>query len=769
MRTKFGKLLGSSILAMTAVAGTPALAQAGDEGGQASEASSSGEIIVTATRRAESSQKVSISMTVLDPAALANVSSPSDLAKLAPNIQLEQTSGVSFQRIGIRGVAQSDFNANATTSNMVYLDEVPMNAAIAQGVPSWDLERVEVLRGPQGTLFGRNATGGAIRYIAAMPSKDFRGDVAATIGRFNKREVRAAIGGPITEGVGLRLSFLSNQTDGWAFNRIRNAREGKDHYWGARAVLVLEPTSALKIALRAQYFKGGSDPIMVKSTPGLASLDTGFMPAADMAALQASYGFTGAAAASNFYTIENDMPGLEEVEHIPVSLNIDADLGAVTLTSSTGFLNVKQRFALDDDGTSVPLLGEYDKHSDRQWTQEVRLSSNGDGPLQWIVGGFYMHEKIKTDLYFDATEYFINYFGFEVPNGLYTRGVLNTTESYAAFGNATYQFNDKLKLTAGLRYTKENKDVTYRFRSRHIFATNVPRTIYEVYDFFKAVDSGDLGPIITGPNAPVSGSQGWDNVSFKLALDYQVDNNTLVYGSVSRGFKGGSFSPAVNFAADVLNPDGSVISVKPETVTSYEVGVKSQVIPRVLRVNASVFYYDYRNYQTNQFIAAIAGQKLTSLPKARIMGAEVEMRAEPVPGLVIQLAGGLTDSKIVDALDPALIGNKLPLAEDFNANGSISYRIETPLGSFTPEFSFKHRGKYFTNKDNDKPLGRYTTLDAALRYESGSKGVYGALWIRNLTDVRKPIAVDDVYEFFGADFAYISPPKTYGVTVGTRF
>lgn len=769
MRSKFTRILGCSMIAIAAMVAAPANAQSASNNAQAEDTATTGDIIVTATRRAESAQKVSISMTVLDPKALQNVTSPSELAKLVPNILLEQTSGVSFQRIGIRGIAQSDYNANATTSNMVYLDDVPMNSVIAQGVPSWDMSRVEVLRGPQGTLFGRNATGGAIRYIAAMPGDELEGDVSVTVGRFNKREVRAAVGGKITEGIGLRLSFLSNETDGWAFNRIRNAREGKDHYWGARAVLVLEPADNVKAVLRAQYFKGGSDPIMVKSTPGLASLDTGFLPAEDLAALQAGYGFTGSAAATNFYTIENDMPGREDVEHVPVSLNVDVDLGSVTLTSATGFLDVKQSFALDDDGTPVPLLGEYDKHSNRQWTQEIRLASNSDGPLQWILGGFYMHEKMSADLYFHGTEYLINYFGFDVPNGLYTRGANNTTESYAFFGNATYQATDKLKVTAGLRYTKEDKTVDYRFRSRHIFATDAPRTIYEALDFIKAVDTGQLGTLFSAANAPVSGAEGWDNVSFKVALDYQANDNTLLYGSVSRGFKGGSFSPATNFRADVLNDDGSVISVKPETVTSYELGVKSQVIPQILRVNGSVFYYDYRNYQTNQFIAAIQGQKLTSLPKARVLGAELEMRAEPVPGLVLQLSGGITDAEIVEALDPALVGNKLPLSEDFNANGSISYRIETPLGSFTPEFSFKYRGEYFTTKDNDKPLGKYTVYDAALRYESQGGGIYGSLWIRNLTDVRRANVIDDVTEFFGADFAYPTAPKTYGITVGARF
>lgn len=760
-------ILGSStsLLAIALLQPTPALAQS-DSAATASD--TSGDIVVTANRREESAQKVSISMTVFDAAALSTMQTINDLSKVVPNVQLEQTSGMSFQRVGIRGIAQSDFNANATTSNMVYLDDVPMNAPIAQGVAMWDLERAEVLRGPQGTLFGRNATGGAIRYIARMPGDQWGGEGSVTLGRFNKQEARAAIGGPIASGIGLRLSYVGTKSDGSYYNAITRQRDGREHYYGVRGVLVLEPSDTITAVLRAQYFKGGSDPIMVKSTPGLASQE-GFLPAAQLAALQASYGATGIAPASDFSQIENDMPGREEVEHLPLSLTIDVDLGGATLTSNTGYLYVKQRFQLDVDGSPAPILNEYDKHKDRQWTQEIRLTSAGSGPLQWIVGGFYMHEKIDADLNFQASEWLRNS-GFDAfDTVLYRRGSQTTTESYAGFVNATYQFTDQLKLTAGLRYTHEAKEITYRFRSRWNFPSTAAGTIFEALDFIKAVDSGNLGTLITAEQAPLIFDDSWNNLSFKAALDYQINPSTLVYGLISRGFKGGSFQPNANLQSQVLDANGDPISVKPETVTDYEIGIKADIVPRALRVNASAYYYDYRNYQTNQFIAAIVGQQLSSLPKARVIGAELEVRAEPVDNLVLNFGMGITDSKIVNSLDPSLVGNDLPLAEKFNANGAVSYALETPIGKITPEVGFKYRGRYYTNKENDTPLGKYAIYNARIAYESPGGGIFGSLWANNFTNVRRPIAVDDSFEYFGGNFAYISPRATYGITIGARY
>lgn len=231
MRSVFPLLFSASFLAAVSAGAECASAQVAVQSTSPpveDEIIAEDEILVTATRRSESMQRVPISMTVVDPAVIGRMSSPSELGKMVPNVQLEQTSGVSFQRVGIRGIASSDFNPNATTSNMIYLDEIPLNAPVAQGVVMWDLGRVEVLRGPQGTLFGRNATGGAIRYIARTPDDTWSGEGSATLGRFDAREFRGALGGPIGDRAGIRLSFISRNTDGWAYDIARNEREGKE-------------------------------------------------------------------------------------------------------------------------------------------------------------------------------------------------------------------------------------------------------------------------------------------------------------------------------------------------------------------------------------------------------------------------------------------------------------------------------------------------------------------------------------------------------------
>ena len=230
------------------------------------------EIVVTAQRRNESAQKVPISMTVLDAGQLSKLQTAADIGKLVPNVQVEMTTGIANTRVGIRGIAQADFNANSTTTNMVYLDDLPMNAAISQGVPIWDLGRAEVLRGPQGTLFGRNATGGAIRYIAAMPTKELEGYADVTLGRFSQREVHAALSGPLSDTVRARVSYVGLDRGGDVYNVTLNERQGKQNYFGVRGILEWQPSEAFSAGLRAQYFKSDFETPFWKTTPGRSAL-----------------------------------------------------------------------------------------------------------------------------------------------------------------------------------------------------------------------------------------------------------------------------------------------------------------------------------------------------------------------------------------------------------------------------------------------------------------------------------------------------------------
>ncbi len=737
------------------------------------------DIIVTATRRSESAQKVPISITALDSKSVRTLQTSADLGALVPNVQVEQTSGFGLNRTGIRGIAQGDFNGNSTTSNMVYLDDLPMNAIYAQGVPLWDIDRAEVLRGPQGTLFGRNATGGAIRYISKAPGSTTEGYAEVSYGNSNMREFRAAISGPITSNLGARISVLANDRDGDVYNITLNRKENAEDYYGGRLVLDWN-SGPVKASLKAQYFKSVVGTVGWKSTPGLSDNNAlgvdqnGFTSIGDV---QASYGYRNLGPASNYTIIETDGDNKEHLRHIPVSLTVDVDAGFATLTSVSGFLDVKMVGEYDSDSSPAPIVDVLEQFKDRQLTQELRLASNGDGPFKWIIGGFYMSEKLDDLLSADGTARFTNISSF-YPNAnstLYARSMNQQLYTYAGFANATYQITPKLMLTAGARYTHERKDAQYVFRKIYEFPTTVGRTAFSYPDFQRAVETGQLGTLLRQGNpAGASGTDSFGQVTWKGALNYQLAERTMAYVLVSKGFKGGSFKPTANSIFDLV-PDASlpITAIRPEKVVDYEGGVKSTFWGGKARVNGSVFYYNYTDYQTNQL--KDGEQTFTNLPGARLYGAELEIELQPVKELTINGGFGIARSKITKVLDPsspdnaALIGNKLPLQEDYNFNASIAYEIATRLGKFTPEVSAKHYGKYFIDKENSKAIGNFTLFNARLNFESENGKYYGSLWVKNLANTVRPIAIDDVGESFGSDQAYVNQRRRFGITAGARF
>ncbi len=736
------------------------------------------EVVVTAQRRAESSQDVPISMSVLDQDAIKKMQTSSDLAQLVPNVQLENFVGFGIPRTGIRGIASADFNAISTTSNMVYLDDLPLNAGLAQGIPIWDLERAEVLRGPQGTLYGRNATGGAIRYIAATPTQQAEGYVDVTLGRFDQREVKAGYGGMLTDNLGARVSMVSNSRDGDYENVYRGVDQGKQSWYGVRGVFTWDPSANVGFELRAQYFESDQDIAAWKSTPGVTASDA-FGPApsplvngwGSVAQLQAAYGFENLGEQSNFEHYESDVNPNEHIEHLPVSLTIDWDLGFATLTSVTGYLDLKQSFIVDNDSTPAPILTEFDQHDVEQKTQEFRLASASDGGFEWIAGFFYMEEEIEASLDFDGTAWWgnVNYGFPDADTVIYRRGAAQDTESWALFLHTTYDLSEDLQLITAARYTEEEKSIDYRFRSFWEFPTSSPRQPGQFNDFLTAVRTGNLGTQLAPGDGTFSGSDEWNAWTWRVGLDYHLNDDTLLYGFVSRGFKGGSFKPTANSLGEVVDIDGSILSVDPEFIIDYELGVKADLFEKRMRINAGVFFYDYQDYQTNQLDPFTASQILSNLPEAEVYGAELEIDYALVEDLYARLGVGAIHTEITDSLDPGVEGNKLPLAESFNANWSIRYDFRLPIGTISPEISGDYRGEYYTTKENVQELGDYVIWNARVGYRSNDQRYFGDLWIRNIDDTVEPILIDDSSEFFGSNIAWLNARRAYGVTFGAQF
>jgi iron complex outermembrane receptor protein len=772
-------MCGGSVGVAVALFAGPSLALAAEDPAAAAGPAPTAieEVIVTAQRRAENLQKVPIAITALGAETARSLQTSGDVGQFVPNIQVEQTSGFGLNRTGIRGIAQGDFNGGSTTSNMVYLDDQPMNAIYAQGVPLWDLARVEVLRGPQGTLFGRNATGGAIRYISQMPGSAEEGYAEATYGNSNEREFRAAVSGPITEAIRARVSIISHKRDGDVYNVLLNRNENAEDYYGGRLIVEWDLSEDLKAVLKAQFFDSNVGTVGWKSTPGITTSDAlgttlnGFNNIGDV---QRSFGFKNVGPGSKYKQIETDGNNNEHLRHVPISLNVDWNLGFATLTSVSGFLDVDMLGEYDSDSSPAPIVDVRERFQLRQLSQELRLSSNGDGPFKWIAGGFYMFESNGDRLSADGTARFKNS-AFPTAKAIfYQREMVQKLETYAGFLHTTYEVTPKLMLTAAARYTYEKKDAFYTFRHIYEFPTTVGNTSFEYTDFEKALTSGSYGSVLRTPSPETgAGTDHFGELTWKFAADYKINDQTMVYALVTRGFKGGSFKPTANSRGDLGDPSQPIKAIKPEIVVDYEAGAKTTFLDGRARVNAAAYYYDYTNYQTNQLVDG--EQTFTNLPEATLYGAELELEFVPVDNLNVSLGLGYAHSKITKVLNPtvadnaALIGNKLPLAEDFNFNGVISYDLKTSAGTFTPQVSVKHYGKFYIDKENSKAIGDFTIFNAQLRYEAPNEKYYGVLWIKNIANTVRPITIDDVSESFGSDQTYVNQRRRFGVTAGVRF
>jgi iron complex outermembrane receptor protein len=510
------------------------------------------EIVVTAEFREVSSQDVPIAITAFSGEFIQdNFQGSYELAGQIPNVQIEAPGGFGQPRNSIRGVGQADFNPNAVTPIMVYVDDVALNAAVGQGLPLWDLQRVEVLRGPQGTLYGRNATAGAMRFISVAPSEETEGMLETTVGAYNQLRIDGAIGGAITDNVRGRLAVTVNDRDGYYNNVTRGEDEGAFSYDGYRGIVEWDVTDAFTVTAKAQYFESFQETLQFKSTPGLVAGDA-FGPAPDplvngwesVAALQAAFGFQNLGPGSNFETTEDAHEAGAELKHEVYSIKADWAFENFTLTSITGNVGVDHDLRLANDSVPAAILDENSWAVSEQYSQEFRLTSTTDGPLQWIAGLYWLQEEMETYLNIDATEWWGNVsYGFPDSNTvMYTRGAKQDLETYAAFLHTTYEFSDALTGTAAVRYTTEDKEIDYVFRSLWDFPTLAgrydanPDPIQQSRDFVRAVRSGNLGNVLS-PAVPSQGlSDSWSEVTWRFSLDYRATEDTLVYGSISKGF-----------------------------------------------------------------------------------------------------------------------------------------------------------------------------------------------------------------------------------------
>lgn len=738
---KRGHLTGLCLLSVCAVA--PALAQD-------SATTTVEEIVVTAQRRAETLQKVPISITALsgEQAAQLNLTKASDLSGISPGVFAVGSRGDANPIFAIRGIGLNDTFANNNPTVGVYLDDIVQPYTPLLGFPVFDLERIEVLKGPQGTLYGRNTTGGAINFISKAPTQEFDAYATASYGRFERMDIEGAIGGGVTDNLALRLAGkITEQSDGWQTNARTGEKIGDRDSKAVRAMALWTPTDDVEVLFKASLLEDRSDTQLREhvgyNAPGGGTCAAYFAGVRDEGNCVNALGYFDPTPDRRTVEASEVYGHVADTSSRDFMLNVKWDLGAATLTSVSGYIDFERTSGDDSDASALVLLDSQFNDDIEAFSQEVRLASNGDGPFSWMVGAYYSWDELGSDIEQALDDHF---FQTRV-----TIDALQTTTSYALFSQLQYRLTDRLRLTGGVRYTEEKKDFTY--------------------------DALDIDPFGTsaGLPTPVAGIDDTlreDVVTGKIGLDFDVSDDVMLYTSVSKGFKSGGYKSAIAFNPAELDPFYG------ENLYAYELGAKTTWLDGKLQFNSALYYYDYQDFQAfvTEIRSGINVIVLNNAGDAEVYGLEADITARPTERLLLRLSANAMKSeitKINPEVQAAYEGNRLANAPEVTASAILRYDLPTEnfgFGSYAMlDGSYRGKTYYSVNNRGQSSQDSYGLLNARLGFTSLDERWEFALWGRNLTD---KLYVSTAYDNFGGIFPsqnFLGDPRTYGVSATFRY
>lgn len=599
-----------------------------------------GEIVVTAQRREQRGNDVGIAMDVVTGAELAagGVRQVTDLTSLTTNVNIKNTLGNSVPNISIRGIGLNDYASNNNPAAGVYVDNVYLVSPAMLSFGLFDVERVEVLKGPQGDLYGRNTTAGAVNIISRRPTATPSADFEIGYGSYQSWHVNGAVGGPLTPTLNGRFAFIVEQQDsGWQRNYVTGERMGRINRSAARLQLEWSPSDTFTARLSAHAGYDRSDEALYKADNNLTTTeDDPFLAQARTAG------------SANDPRMDNKSFG--------ASLTIDWSLSDdLTLTSISAHEYLRRIDIADQDGTGLRQLDSTFANRISEQTQELRLSYSKED-VNLIGGLYYSHDTVRARDFYLIPD-LLPMFGDTLGNTYRQK-----TDAYAGFLHGEWTFLPRATLVAGVRYTHERK------------------AIDDVTTFFGA------NGVYTNAFAPASARYSTSRVSGKIGLNYKVADDTLIYGSVSRGIKSGGFQGQLTFDPAAIRP------FQDETVDAYEIGVKARVFPN-LQVNAAAFNYEYSDAQFYgplfdgpPGVGVLFG--IANVGDARVRGIEGDVRWRPVPGLDLHGGIGFIDTEITRSIVAGIAqGSRLPNAPRLTLNGSVKYAWTVSDG-FSADVSF---------------------------------------------------------------------------------
>ena len=575
------------------------------------------ELVVTARRTEESLQEVPASVSAFSEQQLHRLGATdaTGLQGAVPNLNIVQGRGSSnATNIYIRGVGQPDALQTFDPAVGFYVDGVYYSRIRGTQMDLLDIERVEVLRGPQGTLYGKNTIGGAYSIITRRPGQDPHGLFQVTAGDYGQLESRIAASGPLTDTLAIGGALFGASRDGYVTNPVTNEEYNNRNAWGGRFQAAWDPASNFNVDFSVDYAEEDNALTMGQAVSSLTTIVGVPIPAGAVPSPLPEFNFTARATPG--------LPNSSEMTHWGSSLRASWELSDnLTLRSISAYRNLNYTDYVDIDATFLELGDVLVDVDQDQVSQELQAIWEGD---RWTtIGGlFYLRENVGSH----QEAYADDLLGTFLGGGTFTRTVdddLQTT-SMAAYVNATYQLTDRLSVSGGLRYTEEEKDyfrTTSTFSSNALFTANPARP-------------------------PVNINDTWDDISGLISIDYQLTDDFLLYGRVAQGFKSGGFNGRAN------NP-GEEAPYDPETVTSYEAGFKSDWFDNTLRANFAVFYNDYRDFQARvSNLTTDPGSGLPSIEltvlnagQLEISGAELELSYRPVEALTLDAQIGYLNAE----------------------------------------------------------------------------------------------------------------------------
>jgi iron complex outermembrane receptor protein len=730
-------LLGSAASAMAL--GSPVHAQ--DE---AKTATDDGEIVVTATKRAASVQDVPIAVSVIGGADLTeqHLADGISIARQTPNMTAESGVGPAMPRFRLRGVGSNEFVTTMQSPIGVYRDEVYIAAAAGLSEPVYDLDRVEVLRGPQGTLWGKNTTGGAIHYVTAKPSDTFKGRFYGAYGSDDTVELEGGVGGPIAPSLSFRLAGSYKARDGQIFNEFTGKKDGSYEIWDLRGHLKWEISAAASMLVTVH---GG------KSALDLPFFHTGLLETAN--------GFVDA----NGYqenpdrnTLSNNWRHDTHAKRFGTDMRLDIDLGFADLVNLASYQFASSATYSDDDASPMASYGALLGGDSKSFLDELRLSSPNDGrAFSWIIGGFFLTDH--TTALVRGPTYGVSNFGV---GGFSTDFQINT-KNYAGFANVNYEIDERLTVGAGIRYTSEKKSlvsgsaVDYNLNSNDLYDPS--DVLFQYIDIARGLWLDSSG----NPMTPPPSSRTWGRVTWDATVDYKVTNDIMLFGRVAKGFRSGNYNIYLAVPEDIT-------TYEPETLMSYEAGIKSTFLDRRLKINVTGFHYDLSDLQVSALTDVVTGTKVVNAASARVDGVELEAVAAPVDGLSLSVGYGYQNAryhKFPNSSVPSAINGGAALDVSGAPLGSPKHTLnlggsyEVVLGAgklrFNTDWRYtsKQPGAPWLTKDYDElnhapwlteaayeviratfDEKAYWLGNATLGYKFDERGPELSLWVKNITN-----------------------------------